>query len=73
MVLRGLLSLAAVCAITAACGKVFSVNATTAGFSYLIGVLWIATAWGMIEAVLASVLATVCFNYFFLPPIGRPF
>jgi len=39
-----------VCGITAACSKVFSVNATTAGFSYLIGVLWIATVWGMIEA-----------------------
>ena len=71
VLLRGTLSLAIVCGITAACSKVFSVNATTAGFSYLIGVLWIATVWGMIEAVLASVLATVCFNYFFLPPIGR--
>ncbi|MGD0579658.1 MAG: DUF4118 domain-containing protein [Bryobacteraceae bacterium] len=71
VLVRGILSLAAVCGITAACSKVFSVNATTAGFSYLIGVLWIATVWGMTEAVLASVLATVCFNYFFLPPIGR--
>jgi len=39
VLLRGTLSLAIVCGITAACSKVFSVNATTAGFSYLIGVL----------------------------------
>ena len=71
LLLRGFLSLAIVGAITAACSRLLSVNATTAGFSYLIGILWIATVWGMVEAVLASVLATLCFNYFFLPPIGR--
>jgi two-component system sensor histidine kinase KdpD len=71
VVVRGILSVAAVGGITAVCDKVFSVNATTAGFSYLIGVLCIGTVWGMAEAVLASVAATLCFNYFFLPPIGR--
>ena len=46
------------------------VNATTAGFAYLITILLIAASWGIGESVLASVIATVCFNYFFLPPVG---
>ena len=71
MALRGALSLAIVAGITLLCGRLFSVNATTAGFAYLLGVLWIATTWGIVEAVLASTVAMLCFNYFFLPPIGR--
>jgi len=51
--------------------RIFPVNATTAGFLYLIAVLGIATAWGLATAVVAAVSAMVCFNYFFLPPIGQ--
>jgi two-component system sensor histidine kinase KdpD len=69
--LRGALSLAIVAAITLICDRLFQVNATTAGFAYLVGVLWIATTWGRTEALLASVVAMFCFNYFFLPPVGR--
>lgn len=69
--LRGALSLVIVASITLICNRLFSVNATTAGFAYLIGILWIATTWGMIEALLASLVAMLCFNYFFLPPFGR--
>ena len=69
--LRGALSLVIVAAITLLCSRVFTVNATTAGFAYLIGVLWIATTWGRVEALLASVVAMFLFNYSFLPPIGR--
>ncbi len=68
---RGALSLSIVAAITLLCNRLFTVNATTAGFAYLIGVLWIATTWGRVEALLASFLAMFCFNYFFLPPVGR--
>ena len=69
---RGLaLSLTIVAATTVICSRVISVNAITAGFAYLLDVLAIATAWGLIEAVLASVVAMLCFNYFFLPPIGQ--
>jgi two-component system, OmpR family, sensor histidine kinase KdpD len=56
---------------TAACQRVFAVNATTAGFAYLMGVLAIATAWGFLLAAVASVAAMLCLNYFFLPPIGQ--
>jgi two-component system, OmpR family, sensor histidine kinase KdpD len=65
------LGLVTIAAITALCSRVFSVNATTAGFAYLLGVLAIATAWGLIEAIVASVAAMLCFNFFFLPPIGQ--
>ena len=46
------------------------VNATTAGFAYLLLVLVIASTWGVIEAATASILATITFNYNFLPPVG---
>ncbi len=46
------------------------VNATTAGFAYLITVLLVAATWGFAESVIASVTATVTFNFFFLPPVG---
>jgi len=45
-------------------------NATTVGFAYLIAILVVAAWWGITEAVVASVIATICFNYFFLPPVG---
>src|SRR5262249_20218327 len=46
------------------------VNATTVGFTYLIVILLVAAWWGIAESLLASIVATVCFNYFFLPPVG---
>ena len=68
---RVALSLAIIAGITAACFRLFDVNATTAGFAYLLGILLIAAAWGLIESLVASVTGMVCFSYFFLPPIGR--
>jgi two-component system sensor histidine kinase KdpD len=47
-----------------------AVNPTTVALSYLLTILVIATQWGIAEATLASVLAMLCFNIFFLPPIG---
>jgi len=44
------------------------VNATTAGFAYLLLVLVIAGAWGFREAAVCSVLATLAFNFFFFEP-----
>ena len=43
---------------------------TTVGFGYLITILLIAASGGMAESIVASVVATFCFNYFFLPPSG---
>ncbi len=69
-IFRSLLSLAAVAVVTVAAFKLIPVNATTVGFAYLLLVLIVATAWGFAEAAVASVAATLAFNFYFLPPIG---
>ena len=33
-------------------------------------ILILATAWGIVEATTAAVVAVLCFNFFFLPPVG---
>jgi two-component system sensor histidine kinase KdpD len=38
--------------------------------AFLLGVLGISASWGLREAVFMSVIATLAFNYYFLPPIG---
>jgi two-component system sensor histidine kinase KdpD len=68
---RSLVSIAGVALATLAAYRAFQVNATTAGFAYLLLVLVIASTWGFTEACLASVSATLALNLFFLPPIGR--
>jgi K+-sensing histidine kinase KdpD len=44
------------------------VNSTTVGFAFLLAVLFVAIIWGSKPALVASVLAMLCFNFFFLPP-----
>ncbi len=45
-------------------------SSTTVALTMLLAVLLIATVWGSSPAYLASVLAMLCFNFFFLPPVG---
>ncbi|MDT4898518.1 MAG: hypothetical protein QOH25_3595 [Acidobacteriota bacterium] len=47
------------------------VNSTTVALGLVLVVLFIATRWGSRPAVLASLLGLVCFNVFYLPPVGR--
>src|ERR1039457_3108063 len=65
------ISLGGVAVVTFAGVRVFPVNATTVAFAYLLLVLTIATIWGFFEAALASITATLTFNFFFLPPVGK--
>ena len=62
-------------AIVAAIVLVFSrwihVNPTTVGFTFLLAVLLFSAAWGLRYSIFAAVLATVAYNYFFLPPLYR--
>jgi len=44
------------------------VNAATVSLALLLNVLFIATRWGSWPALVASILAMLCFNFFFLPP-----
>lgn len=45
------------------------INSTTVALALLLIVLFVATRWGSRPALLASALAVVCFNFFFLPPV----
>lgn len=67
---RLIASLAAVAAVTIAAYRIIPVNATTTGLVYLVVVLLIASIWGFVESLVASLAATLTFNYFFLPPLG---
>jgi two-component system, OmpR family, sensor histidine kinase KdpD len=64
------LSIFGIVAITYAAFQLIPVNATTVGFAYLLCVLVIASTFGFLEASVASVAATIVFNFFFLPPTG---
>jgi two-component system sensor histidine kinase KdpD len=47
------------------------VNPTTVGFTLLLAILFISAAWGLRYAIFTAVIATVAYNYFFLPPLFR--
>jgi two-component system sensor histidine kinase KdpD len=49
---------------------VTNVNSTTVALTFLLAILGIATKWGLLEAIVASVSGMLCFNFFFLPPVG---
>ncbi|HEX5228600.1 MAG TPA: ATP-binding protein [Bryobacteraceae bacterium] len=71
LALRLFLSLAGVSVITFLAFTAIPQNPITVGFAYLLFVLVIASAWGLAEATLASLAATLAFNLFFLPPVGK--
>jgi two-component system sensor histidine kinase KdpD len=49
------------------------VNPTTVGFTFLVAVLVISAAWGLRYAIFTAILASVAYNFFFLPPLFRFF
>src|SRR2546422_5162268 len=44
-------------------------NSITIAMTFLLATLGVATAWGLLEAIIASVAGMLCVNFFFLPPI----
>ncbi len=50
--------------------RIAEVNPTTVALTYLVEVLVISAVWRLRYAVFSAVVATVCFNFFFLPPYG---
>jgi two-component system sensor histidine kinase KdpD len=46
-----------------------NVNPTTAALTFLLVVLLLASRWGLTVAITTAVVATLAFNYFFLPPV----
>ncbi len=55
---------------TTALGRLTGANATTIGFVFLVVVLLAALRLGLVASTVASLAATACYNFFFLPPIG---
>jgi two-component system, OmpR family, sensor histidine kinase KdpD len=51
-------------------GKVLHVNNTTVAVTFLLSILAVAAAWGLRYSIPMSVAAALCFNFFFLPPVG---
>ena len=66
-----MVSLGGVAVVTLLGYQAIPVNAITIGFGYLLLVLIIASLWGFVEAAVASVAATLTFNFYFLPPVGK--
>src|SRR5216117_416127 len=46
------------------------VNSTTIALTFLLAILGIATAWGLFEDIVSSIIGMLCINFFFLPPVG---
>ena len=46
------------------------INTTTVALTLLLAILGYSAWWGLAEATVASVVAVLGFNYFFLPPVG---
>jgi two-component system sensor histidine kinase KdpD len=70
LIQRLLFSLGGVALVTFSAHWLIPVNATTVGFAYLLLVLVVASTWGFTEAAVASLAATITFNFYFLPPVG---
>jgi K+-sensing histidine kinase KdpD len=52
-----------------AIGRAMNLNANTMGFAYLVVVLVASVRGGIVAGTLASVVATLLYNYFFFPPL----
>ncbi|MGZ8709199.1 MAG: sensor histidine kinase [Thermoanaerobaculia bacterium] len=63
-----LAAIAGVAAVTAV-GRAMDLNPNTTGFLFLIAVLLSSLRGGLLVGTSTSVLATLCYNYFFFPPL----
>jgi two-component system sensor histidine kinase KdpD len=66
---RYFLSVALVAPLVALC-RLLHTNPSTVGFAFLLAVLIVSAAWGLRCAILLSIVATLAYNFYFLPPIG---
>src|ERR1035441_10605751 len=67
---RFLASVLAVAAVLALYRHLLSVNNTTVALSLLLVILGVSARWGLAEATVASLVAVLGLNYYFLEPIG---
>ena len=69
-VLRYVAAAALVFAIVYTYHTLIRVNPTIVALTFLLAVLVVSARWGLRHAVFMAVVATLAFNYFFLPPVG---
>jgi two-component system sensor histidine kinase KdpD len=50
--------------------RVVHANPTTVALTYLLVVLVISAVWRLRYAIVTAIMAMLCFNFFFLPPVG---
>jgi two-component system, OmpR family, sensor histidine kinase KdpD len=67
---RWTLAFCALAGIVLVCQRWLHVNPTTVALVLLLFILLLAAEWGLRYAVVISVAATACYNFFFLPPVG---
>ncbi len=68
--LRFAASVLIIAAILALYRTLLPVNNTTVALTLLLAILGMSAGWGLAEATVASIVAVVGFNYWFLPPVG---
>jgi two-component system sensor histidine kinase KdpD len=69
-VIRYVVVVGAVFLITIFFRRIHVNNPTTVALTFLLTVLIVSTVWGLRVSVFMAVVATLAFNYYFLPPIG---
>lgn len=69
-ILRGLAVVAGLAVITFVYRQLVAVNPTTVALTFLVLVLLTSAFWGFRVALVASIVGTAIFNFFFLPPYG---
>jgi len=69
-VIRYVLAAGAVFLVTIIFRRIHVNNPTTVALTFLLTVLIVSTLWGLRVSVFMAVVATLAFNYYFLPPIG---
>jgi len=51
--------------------RLIRVNPTTVGFTFLLAILVVSASWGLRCAIFMAVVATLAYNFFFLPPVMK--
>ena len=69
-VTRWLVTFAALAGIVLVYSRWLHANPTTVALTLVLYVLVIASEWKLRHAIVASIAGALCFNYFFLPPVG---
>ena len=69
-VIRYVVAVSAVFLITMFFRRIHVNNPTTVALTFLLTVLIVSTVWGLRVSVFMAVVATLAFNFYFLPPVG---